>query len=288
MYSSENIIWIKNVKRNDGQGWAYENVTCDKPFLLNWSTTKRGSASTPNVGDVIVLFQRPNYINGVKNKKVHFTHLVSPISTEIIEDENSPKHKWCREVQLIAKPNPIESIPNPGHYNFFLPNRGLTNPIINLVNNIGLTEAETQDEIWHLFQNYICTNISSQIFNPENPIGIYGELEGDKIVREHIRQEISRRNSKIVQQAKNEAFKKGNGRILCECCEFDFVNEFGRLGVGFIECHHKIHISTGERLTKTSDLALVCSNCHRMLHRKNLFGNYLTVEELYNIRKEKH
>ena len=54
MYSSENIIWIKNVKHNKGIGWAYEDATCDKPFLLNWSTTKRGSASTPNVGDIIV------------------------------------------------------------------------------------------------------------------------------------------------------------------------------------------------------------------------------------------
>src|SRR5687767_13685854 len=125
MLSSENIIWIKNIKNNLGDGWAYETVVCGETFLLNWSTSKqgRGSASTPNIGDIIVLFQRPNTVNGRKNKKVYFTHLVSPVSTNIISDEEHPKHKWCREVRLIAKSNPIEAIPNPGHFNFFLPNR---------------------------------------------------------------------------------------------------------------------------------------------------------------------
>ena len=123
-------------------------------------------------------------------------------------------------------PTPIEAIPNPGHFNFFLPNRGLTNPIINLENNKGLTEAETQSEVWDLFQNFFCENICKQIFKPQNPVGVFGELEGDKIIREHIRQELTRRNSSIVQRAKQEAFQRGEGRILCECCDFDFLQEW--------------------------------------------------------------
>lgn len=280
MYSSENILWIKNVKRNQGAGWAYDDVSCEKTFLLNWPTSKKGSASTPKIGDIIVLFQKPNQINGRKNYKVHFTHLVSPTSTDVIPDEKYPNHKWCREVKLIAKPMPIEAIPNPGYFNFFLPNRGLTNPIINLQNNIGLTEAETQDEVWRLFQNHLCVNITNQIYIPKDPVGVFGEFEGDKIVREHIRQELTRRNSKIVQLAKIQALKKGNGKILCECCDFDFLKVYGNHGVGFIECHHKIHVSTGQRITVLEDLALVCSNCHRMLHRKNSIDDYYTVEAL--------
>ncbi|WP_420719722.1 HNH endonuclease [Streptomyces sp. NRRL WC-3618] len=40
-------------------------------------------------------------------------------------------------------------------------------------------------------------------------------------------------------------------------------------GAGYIECHHVIplHVA-GEGTTKLSDLALICSNCHRMIHRK--------------------
>ena len=279
-FSSADLLWIKNVKRNGGDGWAYDDVNCSEPFLLNWPTSKKGSASTPKIGDIIVLFQKPNVIQDRRNYKVHFTHLVTPISDNIIEDINHPRHKWCRSVQLIAKADPIEAIPNPGYFNFFLPNRGLTNPIINLKNNIGLTEAETKDEVWNLFHEYWCFNVEKQIFIPTSPIGVFGEVEGDKIVREHIRQELSRRNSAIVQNAKVEAMRKGNGKILCDCCGFDFLKSYGVIGTGFIECHHKVHISTGQRITTLKDLSLVCSNCHRMLHRKNLDGNYFTVSEL--------
>ena len=286
MYSSENILWIKNVKRNQGDSWAYENVNCDEIFLLNWPTSKKGSASTPKIGDIIVLFQKPNKINGKKNYNVHFTHLVSPISNEVIPDDENPNHKWCRKVELISRPTPIEAIPNPGHFNFSLPNRGLTNPIVNLANNLGLNEAETIQEVWELFQNYICPKISDQIFVPHNPVGLFGEIEGDKVMREHIKQELTRRNASIVQRVKSEALRKGNGRILCECCDFDFYKTFGQHGKDFIECHHKVHISTGQRITTMADLALVCSNCHRMLHRRNLDSTYYSVEELRKLIEE--
>jgi len=274
MYSSENLIWIKNVKRNHGDGWAYDDKNCGNTFWLNWPASKPGSASTPNVGDIIVLFQKPNTINGHKNYDVHMTHLVSPVSITVHIDNEHPEHKWCREVKLIAIANPIFAIPNPGYYNFFKPNRGLTNPIINLINNNSLTEAETQEDIWRLFKDYLCSDIKKETLSPQVPVGIFGEIEGDKIIKEHINQELIRRNSKIVQIAKAQALFNGNGRIKCECCEFDFLAVYGELGEKFIECHHKVHVSSGERITKIEDLALVCSNCHRMLHRKRNDGTY--------------
>ena len=51
------------------------------------------------------------------------------------------------------------------------------------------------------------------------------------------------------------------------------------LGEGFIECHHVTPVSelrAGTR-TRLSDLAVVCSNCHRMLHRRR---PWLTAAEL--------
>jgi 5-methylcytosine-specific restriction protein A len=55
----------------------------------------------------------------------------------------------------------------------------------------------------------------------------------------------------------------------CEACGFDFGQIYGDRGQGFIECHHvePLH-ETGERPTTIRDLALLCSNCHRMIHRK--------------------
>jgi hypothetical protein len=255
-------------------------VTCAEPFLLHWPTAKKGSAATPNVGDIITLFQKPNRIDGRPNKDVHLTHLVTPISNEVLEDPRSLRHKWSRQVQLIAKADPISAIPNPGYFNFFLPNRGLTNPIINLQNRIDLTETETKDREWELFQPYICPNILADLFLPDEPVGIFGEAEGDLRVREHIRQEYRQRNSALVQRVKSEAFRLSNGRILCECCDFDFVAIYGVHGSRFIECHHKIHLNVGPRRTQRTDLALVCSNCHRMLHTRKQDDTYYSVEDL--------
>jgi len=285
-YNSEKIIWIKNVKKVDGGGWAYENEACKKNFLLHWSTAKGGSASTPNTGDIIVLFQKPKKVNNKNNKKVHLTHLVTPISNEVLIDDTYPKHKFCRLVKLIAKADPIYSIPNTGDFNFFKPNRGLTNPIINLESRSGLTEIEIKEELWGMFSDFFCKGIEIEEFKPNNPIGIFGEKEGDKIIRNHIQQEVTNRNSGMVQQAKKQAIIKGNGRIRCECCDFDFVEFYGEIGHGFIECHHKIPLSKGERITEIEDLALVCSNCHRMLHRKKSDDDYYKVKELQKIIKK--
>lgn len=278
MYSSEDIIWIKNIKRNGGYNWAYDDVKCGKTFPLNWS--KEGSANAPSIGEIIVLFQRPNKVNERNNKVTFLTHLVSPISEKAYKNPDNTKHPWCRDVELIAIANPIVNIPNPGYFNFFKPNRGSTNPIINLTNSLGLSEIETKEKIWNLFQSYFCLELSNKIFIPEDPIGIYGELEGDKFIRQHINQEVTNRNSKIVQKAKYNAFIKGKGKILCECCGFDFVSFYGKIGSRFIECHHKIHLSKGERITHTSDLALVCSNCHRMLHRRKEDGTHHNIKTL--------
>ena len=102
----------------------------------------------------------------------------------------------------------------------------------------------------------------------------------DRVIKEHIKQEITRRNSKIVQLKKGQALSNGKGRIFCEWCDFDFSKKYGEHGIGFIECHHKIHVSSGKRITKLEDLALVCANCHRMLHRKDSEKSYFAVEDL--------
>ena len=54
---------------------------------------------------------------------------------------------------------------------------------------------------------------------------------------------------------------------------------YGDIGEGFIECHHLLPLSQirPNQVTKLSDLATVCANCHRMLHR----GGYaLSLEKL--------
>jgi 5-methylcytosine-specific restriction protein A len=88
------------------------------------------------------------------------------------------------------------------------------------------------------------------------------------------------RNRKIVQDKKADFYSK-HGKLYCEICEFDFKQTYGVLGTYFIECHHLTplyKLKKGEvRITKLDDLALLCANCHRMIH-KNL--NELTISKM--------
>ncbi len=57
----------------------------------------------------------------------------------------------------------------------------------------------------------------------------------------------------------------------CKICGFNFETTYGELGVEFIEVHHLKPVSTLTESTIISpenDMTVVCSNCHRMLHRK--------------------
>lgn len=58
--------------------------------------------------------------------------------------------------------------------------------------------------------------------------------------------------------------------LVCKICGFNFNDFYGEHGIGFIEVHHLKPVSTLEISTKLSpenDMTVVCSNCHRMLHR---------------------
>ncbi len=63
----------------------------------------------------------------------------------------------------------------------------------------------------------------------------------------------------------------------------DFKAVYGELGNGFAECHHKNPLSLRDENKKTelSDLAIVCSNCHRMLHRKRPWIKIETLKDIY-------
>lgn len=66
-----------------------------------------------------------------------------------------------------------------------------------------------------------------------------------------------------------------------------FEDVFGELGAGFAKCHHKNSLSLREQNeeTKLNDLAIVCSNCHRMLHRKRPWLTIDALKDLYEKQK---
>jgi 5-methylcytosine-specific restriction enzyme A len=71
--------------------------------------------------------------------------------------------------------------------------------------------------------------------------------------------------------AAREAALKAHGHI-CSVCEFDFEAVYGERGRQFIEVHHlePLHEAAYPRHTDPArDLRPVCSNCHRIIHRRD-------------------
>ncbi len=82
----------------------------------------------------------------------------------------------------------------------------------------------------------------------------------------HRRREARLRKAKI-----EEALKWHNGRLPCEVpgCGFDFVDRYGEVGRGFAHVHHKkpLNLAPDEgRNVSLEELAVVCPNCHVMIH----------------------
>jgi predicted HNH restriction endonuclease len=67
----------------------------------------------------------------------------------------------------------------------------------------------------------------------------------------------------------------------CAACGFNFGLSYGEHGLGFIEVHHLKPVSTlteETRVDPENDMSVLCSNCHRMIHRRK--SKPLSLNEL--------
>jgi 5-methylcytosine-specific restriction enzyme A len=88
--------------------------------------------------------------------------------------------------------------------------------------------------------------------------------EGGILEQMHLRRERDRgiRNKAV------KAYKRQHGHVACQACGFNFGAAYGPHGEDYIECHHKVPLSeSGATVTRISDFVLLCSNCHRVIHR---------------------
>jgi 5-methylcytosine-specific restriction protein A len=99
--------------------------------------------------------------------------------------------------------------------------------------------------------------------------------EGRILTRMHRMRE---RNRDLVAAKKRRALALRGG-LQCEVCGFDFVVTYGERAQGFMECHHTKPVETlpEHSKTKVTELALVCANCHRMIHSRR---PWITVQQL--------
>lgn len=153
-------------------------------------------------------------------------------------------------------------------------------PDYQALGKVGLTRgADGEKTVWRAFRDdpagldaaarAIRMGISDEAVVLISDDDSYQADESKVILRLHQSRE---RNRKLIERKKRQVLA-ATGELSCEICSFDFGKCYGDHGRGFIEAHHIKPVSTlisGE-VTKLSDLVLVCSNCHRMLHR----GNFL-------------
>lgn len=125
----------------------------------------------------------------------------------------------------------------------------------------------------------IAEKISAGVLTPEDVESLRNLpqrsfKEGQRKLVTHAKAE---RNQTLIREAKRH-FKNQHGRLFCEACGFEFLPHYGERGRDFIEAHHSKPISTlsGQVPTTITDLDMVCSNCHRMLHRRP----WISVQEL--------
>ncbi|NYH52601.1 5-methylcytosine-specific restriction protein A [Nocardiopsis arvandica] len=111
-------------------------------------------------------------------------------------------------------------------------------------------------------------------FEEEEPDEEISAPEGRLLIRKHYARE---RNRKLRMQKIDQTRAQGLP-IACEACGFDFGRTYGARGSNYIEVHHIVPLHhIGESRTRLQDLALMCANCHRMIH---VSKPWLTVEQL--------
>ena len=95
----------------------------------------------------------------------------------------------------------------------------------------------------------------------------YAVSEGNRTLALHYRRE---RNRTLV-EAKKRVVEAEKGYLACEVCDLDFCLLSPRYGLACCEVHHLSPLALGPTAEPTplSDLAIVCSNCHRMIHRSD-------------------
>lgn len=278
IYTPTDIVWIKNVTSRTA-GTAYLDIN-DTTFILHFPTIHKHNVLTPGIDEIILIRQN---VDGIPA----FTHLVTPIDKVLIEDNEREDYRYGRRVKIIAKTNQDNFITvsstSWGKINFAGITQGNACKIEN-IKNIGNID-ELQYNIWEKFNEHFIpseqqsANTTSvliaeiQASNPDLTV-----KEGELHLVAHL---VKERSRKIIAEKKEQAMR--NGTLFCEVCNFSFKKVFNK---DFIECHHIAPIGQlGVRETTLGDLALVCANCHRMLHSK-FDGLYLSINQLRIMKKQ--
>jgi hypothetical protein len=120
------------------------------------------------------------------------------------------------------------------------------------------------EEIERLWAKHVSAQVADEVQGEK-----LSALEGDpkqRLVWSRTR-ESSLRTAKLIDAAK----KSKDGLLRCEVpdCGFCFEEVYGEVGADFAHVHHLNALAERDKAEETTlaDLAVVCANCHAMIHR---------------------
>lgn len=123
---------------------------------------------------------------------------------------------------------------------------------------VDLFESDHGTGIWR-FRKWPTPEPSVSAFDEQRDT--YEALEGTLVPRTHLARE---RNPTLIAK-----FKASLPDPRCETCSMSFNEVYGELGADYIEAHHKTPVALMEdgATTTLADLAALCPNCHRIIHK---------------------
>jgi len=249
----------------------------------------------------VVDIDEPLIKNIIRNPKWSRDELILALDLyfKVNPSHISKNHPAIIELSEILNSLPIH--PHAGHGDKFRNPNGVYMKLCNFLRfdpeykGSGLTRGGKLEEIiWNDFANDIhglqkTANSIKLAINAVPPPSDDEEaaidedeefIEGRLLTQLHKRRE---RNPRLVKKKKAKVLKE-KGNLACEVCGFDFHISYGELGRGFAECHHNLLPISGltqATATKLSDLAIVCANCHRMLHRVRPWKSVEQLKDVY-------
>ena len=115
---------------------------------------------------------------------------------------------------------------------------------------------------------------------------LIGEEQNENIT---IEETYKKKVHYLIERPSSAQIKKIKKELgfVCQSCNFNFQQIYGDIGKEYIEAHHLVPMSElkkGEtrKLTK-KDFAVLCSNCHRMIHK---LKDSSDLEQLKNLIKK--
>lgn len=118
------------------------------------------------------------------------------------------------------------------------------------------------------------------VARPDTPSNSSIKQDDDETPSQYSKREDLRKYRLHRKLDRNRGLAREAKRIqgfTCKACEVSFGRMYGEIGEGYIEAHHLVPISTlkGQvvELDPAKDFVVLCSNCHRMIHRTDDTSN---------------